>query len=156
MRYKIEMAYNGTNYHGWQVQPNAITVQEVINKCLSMLLHVPVETIGCGRTDTGVHASYFVVHFDCDVQGICDPFFVGKLNRFLPQDIVVFGISVVDNDFSARFSARSRTYKYLIHTRKDPFLNDCSWYYPHGLDVDLMNQGCDILMRHSDFASFCL
>jgi tRNA pseudouridine38-40 synthase len=155
MRYKIEMAYNGTNYHGWQVQPNAITVQEVINKCLSMLLHVPVETIGCGRTDTGVHASYFVVHFDCDVQGICDPFFVGKLNRFLPQDIVVFGISVVDNDFSARFSARSRTYKYLIHTRKDPFLNDCSWYYPHGLDVDLMNRGCDILMRHSDFASFC-
>ena len=155
MRYKISLAYNGDRYHGWQVQPNAVTVQEVLDKCLATLLHVPVETVGCGRTDAGVHAADFVAHFDCEVAGADDERFVGKLNRFLPQDIVVFRITVVDDDFNARFSAKSRTYKYLIHTRKDPFLNGCSWYYPHGLDVPLMNEGCKILMQHTDFASFC-
>ena len=155
MRYKISLAYNGDKYHGWQVQPNALTVQEVLDKCLATLLHVPVETVGCGRTDAGVHAADFVAHFDCEVAGADEARFVGKLNRFLPQDIVVFGISVVDDDFNARFSAKSRTYKYLIHTRKDPFLNDCSWFFPYKLDVPLMNEGCRILMQFTDFASFC-
>ncbi len=155
MRYKISLAYNGEKYHGWQVQPNAVTVQEVLDKCLTTLLRTPVETVGCGRTDAGVHAADFVAHFDCNVPGANEPAFVGKLNRFLPQDIVVFGIEIVSDDFNARFSAISRTYKYLIHTRKDPFLNEISWFFPHGLDVSLMNQGCNILMQHTDFASFC-
>lgn len=155
MRYKISLAYNGDKYHGWQVQPNALTVQEVLDNCLATLLHVPVETVGCGRTDAGVHAADFVAHFDCDVAGADDAFFVGKLNRFLPQDIAVFDISVVPDDFNARFSAVSRTYKYLIHTRKDPFLNEISWFFPYKLDVQLMNKGCEILMQHTDFASFC-
>ncbi len=157
MRYKIELAYNGSRYHGWQIQPNAITVQEVLNKCLSLMLKTPIETLGCGRTDTGVHASHFVAHFDfvsADT-GIFTPAFLQKLNKFLPPDIVVFSIIAANGDFNARFSARSRTYKYLIHTRKDPFINESSWFFPYKLDVDLMNEGARVLMEYDDFASFC-
>jgi len=155
MRYKVTMAYNGKNYHGWQVQPNAVTVQEVLNKCLSMLLHENIETIGAGRTDAGVHASFYVVHFDSE-KGIADiPNFIYKINKFLPQDIAIYTIEEVSADFNARFSAKSREYKYLIHTKKDPFLNDSSWYYPYKLDFDLMSKGCDILLKTTDFASFC-
>ncbi|MCQ2250532.1 MAG: tRNA pseudouridine(38-40) synthase TruA [Bacteroidales bacterium] len=157
MRYKIELAYNGKNYHGWQVQPNAITVQEVLNRCLTTLLRQPIETLGCGRTDTGVHASHFVAHFDCqsaDAALISQPF-LQKLNKFLPPDIVVFSIEQAADDFNARFDAKSRTYKYLIHTRKDPFIGESSWFFPYKLDLDLMNQGAKILMEYSDFASFC-
>ncbi len=157
MRYKIEMAYNGSRYHGWQIQPNAITVQEVLNKCLSLMLKTPIETLGCGRTDTGVHASHFVAHFDYIAADgeIFTPAFLQKLNKFLPPDIVVFSIIAADGDFNARFSAKSRTYKYLIHTRKDPFIGESSWFFPYKLDLDLMNQGAKVLMEYSDFASFC-
>ncbi len=157
MRYKIELAYNGRNYHGWQIQPNAITVQEVLNRCLTTLLRQPIETLGCGRTDTGVHASHFVAHFDCqsaDAALISQPF-LQKLNKFLPPDIVVFSIEQAADDFNARFDAMSRTYKYLIHTRKDPFINESSWFFPYKLDVDLMNEGAKVLMEYDDFASFC-
>jgi len=157
MRYKIELAYNGTRYHGWQIQPNAITVQEVLNKCLSLMLKQPVETLGCGRTDTGVHASHFVAHFDLaeEESSLVSAPFLQKLNKFLPPDIVVFSITEADAEFHARFSARSRTYKYRIHTFKDPFVADSSWFFPYRLDVDLMNQGCRVLMEYDDFASFC-
>lgn len=157
MRYKIELAYNGARYHGWQIQPNAITVQEVLNKCLSTMLKQTVETLGCGRTDTGVHASHFVAHFDLESADgqITTPAFQQKLNKFLPPDIVVFSIVEAADGFNARFDAKSRTYKYLIHTRKDPFIGDSSWYFPYKLDLGLMNQGARILMEYSDFASFC-
>ncbi|MCQ2253849.1 MAG: tRNA pseudouridine(38-40) synthase TruA, partial [Bacteroidales bacterium] len=158
MRYKIELAYNGRNYHGWQIQPNAITVQERLNKCLSLMLKAEIETLGCGRTDTGVHASHFVAHFDYTgnkEDDITKVAFLQKINKFLPPDIVIFGIEQAPDEFNARFDAKSRTYKYLIHTRKDPFINESSWFFPYKLDVDLMNQGAKILMEYSDFASFC-
>lgn len=155
MRYKITLAYNGKNYHGWQVQPNAITVQEVLNKCLSTLLRQDIETLGAGRTDTGVHSSFYVAHFDCDSEIPQPDQLVRKINKFLPQDIAVFGIEPVPDDFNARFSAKSRTYKYLIHTFKDPFLNESSWFFPYKLDVDIMNKGCELLLKTKDFASFC-
>ncbi len=155
MRYRINLSYNGTNYHGWQVQPNALTVQEVLNRALSMLLKENIETLGAGRTDTGVHASFYTAHFDC-VNQISDiENFVFKLNRFLPWDIAVFDIQQVGGDFNARFSAKSRTYKYYIHQRKDVFLNGASWFYPYYLDVELMNEGCKILKETTDFESFC-
>ena len=95
MRYRINLSYNGTNYHGWQLQPNAVTVQEVLNNSLSMLLKENIETLGAGRTDTGVHASYFTAHFDCVTEISDTEKFVFKLNRFLPKDIAVFDIEKV-------------------------------------------------------------
>ncbi|MBQ3656369.1 MAG: tRNA pseudouridine(38-40) synthase TruA [Bacteroidales bacterium] len=155
MRYRINLSYNGTNYHGWQLQPNAVTVQEVLNNSLSMLLKENIETLGAGRTDTGVHASYFTAHFDCVTEISDTEKFVFKLNRFLPKDIAVFDIEKVSEDFNARFSAKSRTYKYYIHQKKDVFLNGSSWFYPYKLDVELMNSGCEILKQTTDFESFC-
>lgn len=155
MRYKITFSYCGTAYHGWQKQPNAVSVQEVLDRSLSLLLKENIETLGAGRTDTGVHATFFCAHFDC---GKCiedSKSFVGKLNRFLPKDIAVFNLEEVSEDFNARFSAKSRTYKYFLHTEKDVFLNERSWYFPYPIDLNLMNQGCEILKQTTDFQSFC-
>ena len=155
MRYKITLSYNGKNYHGWQLQPNALTVQEVLDKGLSVLLKEKIETLGAGRTDAGVHAAFFAAHFDCKEEISDTKYFVFKLNRFLPEDIAVFDVEKVSESFHARFSALSRTYKYLIHTQKDVFLNGSSWFFPRPLDLDLMNEGCKILLKTNDFASFC-
>jgi tRNA pseudouridine38-40 synthase len=155
MRYKINLSYNGKNYHGWQLQPNAVTVQEVLNRALTLLLKEKIETLGAGRTDTGVHARFYTAHFDCE-GGISDiKGFVFKLNRFLPKDIAVFDIEKTDESFNARFSAKSRTYKYYIHQGKDVFADGFSWFYPYKLDVQLMNEGCGILKETKDFESFC-
>ena len=154
MRYKITLAYNGTNYHGWQIQPNAVSVQQILNNCFSILLKQNIDITGCGRTDTGVHASFFVAHFDIDneIENIDN--FLSKINKFLPPDIVIFNIEKTFDDFNSRFNAKSRTYHYLIHTKKDPFLNSISWFYPYQLDINLMNEACKLMKNYKDFSCF--
>ena len=153
MRYFIRFSYNGTKYHGWQSQPNAISVQETLVKALSVILNSPIELMGAGRTDTGVHAREMFAHFDYEI-----PFdktiLVHKLNSFLPKDIAVYDFIAVHPDAHARFDARKRTYEYHINTIKDPFLQDGSWYYHTDLDLSLMNQAAQLLFTHTDFQCF--
>ena len=125
-RYFIYLAYDGTNYHGWQIQPNGSSVQECLMKALSTFLRRDVEVIGAGRTDAGVHASLMVAHFDhedvLDTVTVAD-----KLNRLLPPDISVYRVRQVKPDAHARFDATARTYKYYVTTRKDPFNRHYAW-----------------------------
>jgi tRNA pseudouridine38-40 synthase len=156
-RYFIHLAYDGTNYHGWQLQKTALSVQEVITQALEVRLKVkPISIVGCGRTDTGVHASEFYAHFDLDdaipPEGLEELTF--RLNKQLPKDIVIFRIFMVDPDLHARFHAISRTYTYHLHTKKDPFLNLYSYYLYGDLDLDLMNEAAGMLKRYDDFTSF--
>ena len=110
-RYFIELAYKGTHFHGWQVQPNAASVQECLEKALSTILREPISVTGAGRTDTGVHASYYVAHFDTEKETLDHPDFAHKLNSFLTKDIVIFGLTKVSPEAHARFDAISRTYQ---------------------------------------------
>jgi tRNA pseudouridine38-40 synthase len=152
-RYFIQLAYKGTNYHGWQIQDNAPTIQAEINKALSILLNQTIETIGCGRTDTGVHASDYYAHFDClEIKDI--PQLIYKLNKFLSQDIAVYKILKVKNDANARFDAIERTYNYYITKRKDPFLTESAYYYYGNLNVIEMNKASEILLTYKDFEAF--
>ena len=154
-RYFIQLSYKGTNYHGWQIQPNAISVQEVLTKSFSTVLREDIEITGAGRTDTGVHASYFVAHFETDNSNlISDNKFLFKINSILPKDIAVHDIKLVKQDAHARFDASSRTYHYFIHNKKDPFLLENSYYLPKDLNIDLMNKACDLLFNYTDFTSF--
>lgn len=153
LRYFIELAYKGTNYHGWQIQPKAASVQETLNKALSLLLKTPIDIVGAGRTDTGVHARQMYAHFDFDSE-IDAPQLVHKLNSFLPKDIAVFNILKVTDEAHARFDASKRTYEYHIHTVKDVFENDGSYQFQQPLDIDKMNEACAILFRHTDFECF--
>ncbi len=155
MRYKLALAYNGENYHGWQTQPNAPTVQETLERAFSVVLRQNISITGCGRTDTGVHAEFYVAHFNAGVKISSCKDFVHKMNSFLPRDIAILSLEPTDDDFNARFSAVKRSYRYWIHTRKDPFLDRSSWLVPYPIDIEKMNQGCKILMQHTDFASFC-
>lgn len=152
-RYALELAYRGTNYHGWQIQPNASSVQEEIEQRLSRLMgNNPVSVVGCGRTDTGVHASYYVLHFDTD-KALDPEQLVYKLNKMLPDDIGVFSAQQVTDEFHARFSATSRTYHYFIHQKKDPFLLD-SYYLASEINFAAMNRAALILLGKQDFTSF--
>ncbi len=153
-RYFITFAYDGTAYHGWQVQPNGNTVQAELEKALSLLLATPTTVVGAGRTDTGVHASRMVAHFDSAADIDCVQL-AYKLNRLLPRDISVAGIEPVEADKHARFSATERTYHYCIHTEKNPFLRfySCELRYP--LDFELMNKAAERLMHYDDFGAFC-
>jgi len=154
MRYKVNLQYRGTNYHGWQIQPNAITVQEILEKAFSTILQEKTGITGAGRTDTGVHASYYVAHFD-SIQKIPDlKNFAFKINRFLPKDISISNVSGVSDDFHARFSAISRTYEYVILTEKNPFFSDLSYYLYGKIDFDKMNECAKILLEYTDFTSF--
>ena len=153
MRYFLEFAYKGTNYHGWQSQPNAISVQETLNKAISLILKTEIDLVAAGRTDTGVHAKQMFAHFDYDIE-IDTNFLVHKLNSFLPKDIAVLAIHNVHKDAHARFDATKRTYKYHIHTQKNVFENDSSWYCKNSLNIDLMNKACEILFNHTDFECF--
>lgn len=153
MRYFLEFAYKGTHYHGWQYQPNAISVQETLNKALTTLFKIEIDLVGAGRTDTGVHATQMFAHFDL-AEAIDIPYYVHKLNSFLPKDIAVLNIHVVHDDAHARFDAIKRTYQYNIHTKKDAFKNDDSWYYQNELNVTKMNEACSILFNHIDFECF--
>lgn len=165
-RYFITLSYDGTHYHGWQIQPNGDSVQQRLQEALSTLLRQPVEVVGAGRTDTGVHARMMVAHFDIDptlppLEGEEFSTFKGdlggmvyKLNRLLPPDIAVQGVRQVADDMHARFSAISRTYHYFIHTYKDPFLGSYSWQVPFKLDFMKMNEAAQVLLEYKDFTSF--
>lgn len=152
MRYFIQLAYHGSHYHGWQIQPNALTVQEVLNRTLSLLLQMPIETMGQGRTDTGVHARDFYAHFDYD--GILPTNFLKAVQGNLPRDISVYRIFPVHSDAHARFSALTRTYEFHIHTYRDPFLNGMSWYFPFELNHQAMNHALTLLLGEQDFSCF--
>jgi tRNA pseudouridine38-40 synthase len=152
MRYLIELSYQGTNYQGWQIQPNGMTVQEVLNNALSVLLRQPIETMGCGRTDTGVHAKQYFAHFDTSV--VLPDSIIKNLNGILPYDIAIHDIVAISDDFNARFNAKSRTYEYHIIFDKNPFLHNAAvrWYHP--LDLDKMNEGALLLLGEQDFSCF--
>lgn len=163
MRYFIQLSYDGTGYHGWQVQPNGVSVQEVLQKALSTLLRQPTEVTGAGRTDAGVHASMMVAHFDwpaahegegCEELPLDCTQLTYKLNRLLPPDVAVQAVRPVGPEMHARFSATRRTYHYYIHTRKDPFLRGYSWQVNMPLDFALMNEAAQVLLEYSDFTSF--
>jgi tRNA pseudouridine38-40 synthase len=154
-RYFIFISYKGTSYHGWQIQPNSLTVQKVLDDALSIVLSEKISTIGAGRTDTGVHAMFFCAHFDSitpDLSAIKNLIF--RLNRYLPDDITVNSIMKVLPDSNARFSAISRTYKYYISRTKDPFFDSSSWFLHGDIDIAAMNEACGLLIKHSDFTSF--
>ena len=154
MRYFITLSYDGTRYHGWQMQPNGTSVQEVLDRSLSLLLHTTVTTTGAGRTDAGVHARQMVAHFDHDGDVDCRQL-VYKLNRLLPCDISVEQVEPVAGSMHARFSATQRTYYYYVHTRKDPFLRHYSCFLGYRLDFEKMNEAAALLLQYDDFGAFC-
>lgn len=156
-RYFIELSYQGTNYHGWQVQPNAVTVQEVLDATLSRVLRQTISTTGSGRTDAGVHALQQFAHFDTEAP--LPPSSVGKtvssLNALLPPDVAVRRLIAVSDEAHARFDAISRSYQYHMHFEKDPFLYQRSWKTRNDFDLERMNRGASLIRKHTDFASFC-
>ncbi|MFP4664594.1 MAG: tRNA pseudouridine(38-40) synthase TruA [Bacteroidales bacterium] len=153
-RYFMEIAYDGRNYHGWQIQPNAKTVQEVLEEALSRLSGSAISVTGCGRTDTGVHATSFFLHFDMAEKIDDSDKLQYRLNGILPRDIAVYRIFPVAANAHARFDAISRSYRYLLHQVKNPFLRDRSWYHPVPLDINAMNLACTFLYDYKDFTSF--
>jgi tRNA pseudouridine38-40 synthase len=154
-RYFIFISYKGTSYHGWQIQPNSITIQKILDDALSVVLDEEIATIGAGRTDAGVHALVFCAHFDSDRPDLVDvKNLIYKLNSYLPKDISVNSIKKVVPDSNARFSALSRTYKYYISKVKDPFFDNSSWFQHGNFNILTMNEACGILLNHSDFTSF--
>lgn len=155
MRYFIYFSYRGTAYHGWQRQPNGISVQQVMEEAMSLIFAEPIALTAAGRTDAGVHAQLMVAHFDTlkmvdKLEGI-----VGRLNSYFPPDIAVEKIVPVQPDAHARFDATERTYEYRCVCRKDAFLNGLRTRIPTNLDFDMMNEAAQALLRTKDFASFC-
>ncbi len=154
-RYFIYLSFKGTLYHGWQIQPGSVTVQEVLDDALTTIFKEKISTTGAGRTDAGVHAEVFCAHFDCSfIDADANKAIINRMNGLLPKDISVARLVKVWPDAHARYSAISRTYKYYISRAKNPFIDDSSWYFHGGLNVEKMNQACNILIRHNDFTSF--
>lgn len=153
LRYFIRFSYNGTRYHGWQSQPNALSVQEVLTTALSTVLQQPISLTGAGRTDTGVHATMMYAHFDVE-SDLAVATLVHRLNAFLPEDIAVIDLLEVHSTAHARFDATSRTYEYHIHTFKSPFLQNRSWYFSQKLELQAMNEAASLLLDHTDFECF--
>ena len=153
-RYFITLSYSGKNYCGWQIQPNAISVQQTLQEAMSTLMRKKIDIVGAGRTDSGVHAREMIAHFDWEESDFDTNELCMKLNRFLPKDISIHSIKEVSADAHARFSAVSRTYSYCITQIKDPFLHDlkCRIYFDP--DIKMMNQLCEILKETDDFTSF--
>ena len=154
-RILFEIAYNGANYHGWQKQNNAITVQETIEKNFSVLLKSKnnINIFGCGRTDTGVHAEQYFFHVDISKNQDFDSI-LNRLNLILPTDILIKNYFIKNPNFHARFSALTRTYEYRISQKKEPFLDTMFNHISHHLDIDLMNESCKKLIGFNDFKSF--
>lgn len=152
-RYFIYLAYNGENYCGWQIQPNGMSVQETIEKALSILLRGTTPIVGAGRTDAGVHARMMIAHFDSE-QNLNLKELSKKLNSILPKDISIYKVVEVKPDAHARFDATSRLYKYYITTQKDPFLHHLKYKVFGDLDIDAMNACANILFEYQDFTSF--
>jgi tRNA pseudouridine38-40 synthase len=154
LRYFIKLAYKGTNYHGWQYQPNAITIQELVNKALSTLLKCPINVVGAGRTDAGVHATKYYAHFDVD-EKIKANELIYKVNSILPNDIVIYAIFKTNVDLHARFDATSRNYEYHIYLGRNPFNIDVTWQIIHKkLNVEAMNEAAKLLLNYTNFKSF--
>ncbi|WP_081209581.1 tRNA pseudouridine(38-40) synthase TruA [Salegentibacter sediminis] len=153
MRYFIELAYFGKNYHGWQNQPDAVSVQEKIETALGKLFQKTIEITGAGRTDAGVHAKQIFAHFDIQ-EKIDTEQLQYKLNSMLPKDIAVYDIFEVEPLAHARFDALSRSYEYHIINKKDPFLIDRAYFIKKCLDVDKMNQAAEILKTYTNFKCF--
>ncbi len=153
MRFFIELSYNGQAYHGWQNQPNAISVQEVLEKALSTLLKNTISVMGAGRTDAGVHASQMFAHFDFE-EKIDYKDLIYKLNSFLPKDIAVVDVFEVNSETHTRFDALSRTYNYKISTLKNVFDYDFAYQVQLPLDLEAMNEACKILLEYKDFQCF--
>lgn len=153
MRYFLQLAYDGTRFHGWQVQPNALAVQQVVDEALSTLLRVPIASTGSGRTDTGVHAAQQFAHFDVSVplegEGLCY-----RLNRLLPPDIAAQALHPVGEEAHARFDALARTYEYRVSLAKDPFLNAYSHHAWRRPDLGKMNEAAAALLGPADFTTF--
>lgn len=155
MRYFVTFSYDGSQYHGWQIQPNGNSVQAELQRALTILLRRETTVVGAGRTDAGVHARMMVAHFDTDVALEDCAQTVYRLNRILPRDIAVSRVEPVAEDMHARFSATSRTYRYYIHTRKDPFLRSYSCEMHYDLDFEAMNTAAAMLLEYDDFGAFC-
>lgn len=152
-RYFLKIAYDGAPYCGWQVQPNAITVQQKLQETMQLFCNLQGDTIGCGRTDTGVHAATFYLHFDCDSPIENSQEFIYKLNRVLPESIAVYELFEVGNTAHCRFDAISRTYEYHIQQRKNPFIKN-AWFNSANFDIHLMNEGAQTIQLFEDFTSF--
>lgn len=153
MRYFFEISYRGTHYAGWQSQPNAIGVQAVVENALSKLLRTDINILGSGRTDTGVHCEQQFFHVDVE-QLLEIRSFLGKINSFLPNDISIRSIHLVNAEAHARFSATERSYEYRISMEKNPFLEGLALYYFKDLNIDLMNKAAAILIGFNDFEAF--
>lgn len=154
-RYFITLDYNGTPFHGWQIQPNALTVQELLQNAFTHILREPIHLTGCGRTDTGVHAINFVAHFDSTLPNLEEnDKLIHKLNRYLPAEVLIHTLKKMHNEAHSRFDATSRTYKYYITQEKSPFLNALRHYYYGKLNVDAMNNAALKLFDFIDFTSF--
>lgn len=152
-RYSFEISYNGKDFFGWQRQPRQISIQQEIEDALTKLnRNQHISVVGCGRTDSGVHAKRYILHVDLS-DLVYNSKLIFKLNRMLPNGIVVHEIKQVLPDFHARFDAKSRTYRYFIHQQKDAFNTDFSWYFPSSLNVEWMNEACQYLMGKQDFTS---
>ena len=154
MRYFIYFAYNGTAYHGWQIQPNGISVQEVFTNGLRILLRENTEVVAAGRTDTGVHAKQMVAHFDSEQEDLAGGDYVRRLNSILPNDIAVDKILAVQPNAHARFDAISRKYEYHLYIGKNVFKENLALRMYHPLDFDLMNEAGNKLKDYTDFTSF--
>lgn len=157
MRYLFNISYDGTDYSGWQRQPNAQSVQQVIEEKISLFTGMDISILGCGRTDAGVHASDFYFHVDLPDDLMSSLDYRYKLNNMLPSSIAVKDVQLVNADFHARFDATARTYSYFIHFKKDPFLNSISYYcsYRDRLDLAQFDAVIELIKRYEDFASFC-
>jgi len=155
MRYALTLAYDGTNYHGWQVQENAKTVQAEIQNALSTIRRQSTIITGCGRTDTGVHALDYTAHFD--TEELLDENIVFKLNSILPSDIAVQSCYVASNDFHARFNAKKRSYEYHMHGKKDPFKDQFSLFFGRFdyVDWERVNEGAQLIKEYDSFFPFC-
>lgn len=153
LRFFIEIAYDGSSYHGWQKQPGAISVQEVLEDALGTVFQKKIKTVGAGRTDTGVHATQFYAHFDAGTVRETKQL-VFKLNTILPEDIAVFGIFEVRENAHARFDAVLREYTYYVNTKKNPFRTGSSYYIKKKIVVERMNEAAQLLMEHTDFKAF--
>ena len=153
MRYFICLSYNGSAFSGWQIQENANSVQEELQKALSTLLKEPIQVVGAGRTDTGVNARNYIAHFDYEGQMPDQTHTVYKLNAILPKEICVHSVYPVSEEMHARFSAMSRTYKYYIHTEKDPFCSEFSYFTRLKPDIEKMNRAAQYFLGEQDFTS---
>lgn len=153
-RYFIDISYNGRNYHGWQIQPNANSIQEEIQTALSKLLKIKIAIVGAGRTDAGVHAKQLFAHFDIEKELLCDDLCY-KLNAFISDEIVINEIFKVENDMHARFNAKKRSYEYHIYLGRNPFLLETTWQiYKQQLAIEKMNECANLLLNYNDFKCF--